>query len=62
MSATQTYEVAVAFPFAGRQRQAGELIEVNDPRHARLLILLGKVREPAPKRPTYKRRDMRPEG
>ncbi|MEI7294044.1 hypothetical protein WCQ02_18030 [Paraburkholderia tropica] len=62
MGATQTYEVAVAFPFAGRLRHAGETIEVADPKHARLLVLLGKIRELAPKRSTYKRRDMRPEG
>ncbi|AIP64580.1 hypothetical protein DR62_2240 [Burkholderia thailandensis] len=58
----QTYEVAVAFPYAGRTRHVGERIEISDPNHVRLLILLRKIREPASKRSTYKRRDMRPEG
>ena len=58
----KTYEVAVAFPYAGRMRHVGERIEISDPNHARLLILLRKIREPASKRSTYKRRDMRPEG
>lgn len=58
----QTYEVVVAFPYAGRTRHVGERIEISDANHARLLILLRKIREPASKRSTYKRRDMRPEG
>ncbi|QQK01848.1 hypothetical protein JFN94_12220 [Burkholderia anthina] len=58
----QTYEVVVAFPYAGRTRHVGERIEVSDPKHVELLILLGKIREPAAKRSTYKRRDMRPGG
>lgn len=58
----QIYEVAVAFPYAGRTRHVGERIEINDPNHVRLLILLRKIREPASKRSTYKRRDIRPEG
>jgi hypothetical protein len=61
MSATQTYEVAVAFPYAGRLRHAGETIEV-EAQHVSILRLLGKIRNAAPKRSTYKRRDMRPEG
>ena len=56
----QTYQVAVAFPYAGRKRQAGEPIEV-EPQHATLLLALGKIRAIASKRSTYKRRDMRPE-
>ena len=42
----QTYEVAVAFPYAGRTRHVGERIEIGDPKHVELLILLGKIREP----------------
>jgi len=58
----QIYEVTEAFPYAGCTRHVGERIEISDPKHAQLLILLRKVREPTAKRSTYKRRDMRPEG
>ncbi|MDR8396990.1 hypothetical protein NE850_11630 [Paraburkholderia sp. USG1] len=61
MDVTQTYEVAVAFPYAGRQRHAGESLEVEQ-RHVTVLLALGKIRRSTAKRPTYKRRDMRPEG
>ncbi|EBA47545.1 hypothetical protein C7S16_2470 [Burkholderia thailandensis] len=50
----------MAFPYKGRMRQVGERIEVEQEQHVALLRLLGKIRDVAPKRSTYKRRDMRP--
>ncbi|MBJ9675230.1 hypothetical protein [Burkholderia gladioli] len=57
----KTYEVAVAFPYAGRLRQVGEPIEVEE-RFVTVLLAFGRIREVTARRPTYRRRDMRPEG